>query len=49
MLSAIKKVFLFLNLVLNHGISPYTILSNSKPLNNPGFIQFDQDQNKHCM
>ncbi|MCX8128541.1 MAG: hypothetical protein N3I35_00375 [Clostridia bacterium] len=32
MLRFIKKVFLFFDLVINHGINPFTVLRNRKPL-----------------
>ena len=47
MLAAIKKLILFLDLVINHGISPSTILSNKKPLNHTFLNKFNKDQDKH--
>lgn len=36
MLHIIKNFFLFFNLVINHGISPSTIIKNSKAMENGG-------------
>jgi hypothetical protein len=49
MMAHIKKIIMFLNLVINHGISPSTILSNGKPLNSSYGTQLHKGQNEHGM
>ena len=49
MISAIKKFFIFLDLVMNHGISPSTIFKNSKPLNGSFAEELEENKNKHGM
>lgn len=36
MLSSLKRLLMFLNLILNHGISPSTILNHTQPLKEVG-------------
>lgn len=47
MLSIVKRIILFLNLVINHGISPSTILSNKRPLNGSSLGKLHEGKDKH--
>ena len=49
MLVNIKKFFLFVNLVVNHGISPSTIIHNHKALEFSSFDKLDESHDKHGM
>ena len=49
MFSAIKRFILYIDLVVNHGINPSTIIKN-KPLSyHTGFEKLDEHKHKHGM
>ena len=49
MFSAIKRFLLYIDLIVNHGISPSTILHNKPRLNSTNFHKPDEDKDKHGM
>ena len=49
MLRFFKKLILFVDLVINHGIRPSTIFSNKNPLKDSIVDKLKEDKNKHCM
>lgn len=49
MLSAIRKLFLYIDLIINHGISPSTILTDNRNLKYAGCDKLGKDQDEHGM
>lgn len=49
MFSQLKKILIFLNLIINYGVSPSTILKNDMHLKNTLPDKLHKDKNKHGM
>lgn len=47
MLTMFKRFFLFIDLIVNHGISPSTIMKNKAGLHNPGVHEPVEYKDKH--